>query len=135
MTARLIYVIVSILLEEVAIVVIALWGLPQLGIEVPLGVLIAVMVAWGAFSVFIYQMGSRALRRKPIAGLPTMVGSQGKAVSPLAPEGFVRIKGELWEAKSFNDKIGTSEEITVVGQDGLKLIVQKGKIDALETTK
>jgi len=133
MTGRLILAIFSTLLEEAALVAIVLWGLPQLGITISLPGLIALMVVWGAFSVFIYRMGSRALRRKPVAGLLTMVGSRGKAASPLAPDGFVRIKGELWEAKSLSGKIGTGEEVMVVGQDGLKLIVRKGSDDLAAT--
>jgi membrane-bound ClpP family serine protease len=124
MTARLILAIVSTILEEAAIVVIVLWGLPQLGIHIPLAGLIAVMVAWGAFTVITYRMGSRALKKKPVVGLPTMIGSRGKVVSPLAPEGFIRIKGELWEATSAGGNIDTGEEVTVVGQDGLKLVCQ-----------
>jgi len=133
-TARLIYAIVSILLEEAAIVVIVLMGLPQLGIEVPLGVLIAVMVVFAIFSVLLYQAGSRALRRKPIA-LSVMIGSKGKVVSPLAPVGFIKIKDELWEAESVGDKIGIGKEVMVVGQDGLKLTVRQRNMDDLEATK
>ena len=133
MTGRLILAILSTLLEEVAIVVIVLWGLPQLDIRIPLPGLITLMVAWGAFAVFIYRVGSRALRMKPVAGMLTMVGSRGKAASPLAPDGFVRIKAELWEAKSLSGKIGTGEEVMVVGQDGLKLIVRKGSDDLAAT--
>ena len=117
--------VISTLLEEAALVAIILFGLPRLGIKLPLVVLIILMVAWGVFSVFTYRMGSRALKRKPVTGLPAMVGSKGKTVSPLAPEGFVRIKGELWEAKSVGGEINVGEEVTVVGQDGLKLTVRK----------
>ena len=125
MTARLILAIISTLLEEAALVVIVLWGLPRLGVHLPLVVLIALMVALGVLSVTIYRMGSRALRRKPVDGLPAMIGSKGKALNPLAPQGVIRIKGELWEAKSTGRKIDTGEEVTVVEQDGLKLIVRK----------
>ena len=123
MTARLIYAIVSILLEEAAIVVIAIWGLPQIDIEVPLGVLIAVMVVFLVFSVFLYQAGSRALRIKPVA-LSVMIGSKGKVVSSLDSMGFIKIKGELWEAESIGGKIGVGKEVMVIGQDGLKLVVR-----------
>ena len=135
MNTRLVLAVVSTLLEETALVVIVLWGLPQLGIQIPLAGLIALMVAWGAFSVFIYRMGSRALRRKPVMGLPGMLGSRGKVTSPLAPEGFVRIKGELWEAKSAGEEIDTGEKVTVVGQDGLKLVVRKSSPGGLEETE
>jgi membrane-bound serine protease (ClpP class) len=54
-----------------------------------------------------------------------MVGSQGKVVSPLDPQGVVRIKGELWKATSAAGRIDTGEEVTVVRQEGLKLIVRQ----------
>ena len=106
---------------------VVLLGLPKLGIHMPLAGLIALMVAWGAFSTFTYRMGSRALRKKPEIGLPDMVDTKGEVVSPLAPEGLVKIKGELWIAKSASKPIDTGEEVTVVGQDGLKLIVRKSE--------
>jgi len=125
MSGRLIIAIVSTVLEEAALAVGVLWGLPKLGIHIPLWVLIIVMVAWAAYTVTTYRMGSRALRRKPVHGLTAMLGSEGEAVSPLVPEGMVRIKGELWVAKSAGREIDAREEVIVVGQDGLKLIVCK----------
>ena len=125
MTTRLILAVISTVLEEAALAAIVLVGLPRIGIKLPLVVLITLMVAWGVFSVFTYWIGSRALRKKPVVGLPAMVGGKGKVASPLTPEGFVRIKGELWEAKSTGGEIDTGEEVTVVGQDGLKLVVRK----------
>ena len=135
MSGRLIIAIVSTLLEEVALAAGVLWGLPRLGIHIPLWVLIIVMLAWGAYTVITYRMGSRALRRKPVHGLTAMLGSEGKAVSPLAPEGMVRIKGELWRAKSAGGEIDAGVEITVVGQERLKLIVRKSSPGDLERTK
>jgi len=125
MTARLIFAIFSTLLEEAALVVIVLWGLPELGIHIPLPGLIALMAAWGAISVITYRIGSRALGKKAVAGLPAMVGTKGKVGSPLAPKGVVRIKGELWEATSSGTNVDVGEEVVVVGQEGLKLVVDK----------
>ena len=123
MTGRLILAIISTILEETAIVVIVLWGLPKIGFQIPLWGLIVLMVAWFAYSVTTYRLGSRALRRKQVVGLPDMVGSKGKVVSPLAPEGLVRIKGELWVAKSASGEMEPGGEVMVVEQDRLKLIV------------
>jgi len=125
MSARLIWAIISTLLEEAAIVAVVLWGLPRLDIEIHRAWLVVLMVAWGAYSVVTYRRGSQALRKKPVGGLPDMVGSQGEVVSPLAPRGLVRIKGELWQAESASGRIDTGEQVTVVGQDGLKLVVRK----------
>ena len=124
MTGRLILAIISTILEETAIVVIVLWGLPQIGVDIPLPGLIALMVAWGTYSVITYRMGSRALEKKPMVSLPDMVGGKGKVVSPLAPEGLVKIKGELWVVKSASGEIEAGAEVIVVAQDRLKLIVR-----------
>ena len=132
MRVRLILAILSTLLEEAALVAIVLWGLPRLGIYIPLPGLITAMVAWAAFSVFTYRKGSQALRKKPVVGLPAMIGSKAKVVSPLAPGGMVKIKGELWEAISIGGTIDNGEEVTVVGQDALKLIVRKYSPDDLK---
>ena len=125
MLARLIMAIVSTLLQEAALFVIWLWGLPQLGIQLPLFALIAVMVAWAAGATLTFWIGTRALRRQAVIGLPAMIGGKGKAVSPLAPGGQVIIRGELWGAETIDRNIDTGEVVTVVGQDGLKLIVRK----------
>lgn len=125
MRPRFILAILSTLIEEIAIVVIVLWGLPSLGVQIPLGGLIAIMAGLATYAVFSYRLGSQALMRKPVVGLPDMVGSRGEVVKPLAPEGVIRISSELWEAKSADRKIATGKEVIVIEQDGLKLTVRK----------
>ena len=136
MSGRLVLAIISSILEEAAIVVIVLWGLPEIGIRIPLAGLIALMVAWATYSITTYRIGSRALRKKPLINLPDMVGSKGKVVSQIAPEGLVKIKGELWVAKSDAGDMEPGEEIIVVEQDSLKLVVRAaGTIKDLERTE
>lgn len=127
MTGRLIVAILTTLMEEAALVAVFLWGLPALGVHLHVGVLIALMAALAAYAITTYRMGSRALQRKPLVGLPGMVGSRGKAVSELAPEGTVRIKGELWESRAEGRRISAGARVVVVGQDGFKLIVRREK--------
>ena len=122
---RLILAIISIILEEIAVAAIVLWALPEINVHIPLPVLIVLMVAWGAYSVITYRAGSRALKRKHVVGLPNMVGSKGKVVSPLVPEGLVRIRSELWIAQSASGKMKPGENVIVVGQDSLKLVVRE----------
>ena len=135
MSGRLIIAIVTTVLEETALAAGVLWGLPMLGIHIPLWILIVVMLAWGTYTVVTYRMGSRALRRKPVAGLLNMAGSEGEVASPLSPEGMVRIKGELWRAESANGSMDAGEKVMVVGQDGLKLIVCRRGHDDLAGAK
>ncbi len=124
MTGRLIFTIVTTLLEEVALAVVMLWALPAIGFRVPLPGTVVLMALWLAYSVITYQAGSRSLARKQLVGLPGMVGSEGEAVSPLAPEGMVRIKGELWAARGADGEIGVGSKVIVVGQERLKLTVR-----------
>jgi membrane-bound ClpP family serine protease len=124
MKGRLILAIISTLLEEAALVAIVLVGLPELGINIPIVGLIALMVVWAAVAVVTYRAGSRALKRKPVTGLEAIVGSKGMVVKTLDPEGLVRIGAELWRAKSDGMEIAVGQEVIVVGQDGGKLVVQ-----------
>jgi membrane-bound serine protease (ClpP class) len=122
---RLIWAIITNILEEAAIAAIVLWGLPRLGVNLPLWSMIVLMLAWLAFSTFTYHKGSYALMLKPVAGLTSMTGGRGKAVNALALDGMVRIRGELWNARSVSGRVEIGEEVEVVGQGGLKLLVRK----------
>lgn len=127
MTARLIIAIVTTAFEEAAIAVVVLWLLPKIDVRLPVFALILIMLAWAGFAVFSYRMGTQALKRKPEGGLSDMLGSRGVVVSPLDPEGMVKIKSELWKARTAGRKIETGAIVTVVGQKRLKLIVEREK--------
>jgi len=124
-TGRLIIGVVTTVMEEAALAAMMLWVLPELGIHIPVWAIILIMVAWAANAMFFYRIGSRALNRRPVSGLGSVVGSKGKVVKPLAPHGVVRIGSELWEAKSASGHMDVGEEVTVIEQDGLKLTVVK----------
>ena len=128
-TARLILAIVSTLAVEAALFTIWRWVLPEWGIEIPQAVLIGVMVAWAVFAVLDFWFVTLILRKQTVVGLPTMIGSKGKVASPLEPEGLVIIKSELWGATSAEGNIGKGEEVTVMEQEGLKLIVSRSNTE------
>jgi len=121
---RLVWAIVSTALEEAALAAAVLIGLPFLGIDLPLPVLGLLMAALAAWAVFTYRLGSRALRRPHVSGLTSMVGSHGETVTPLAPGGTVKIKGELWAAQSAEGNIPAQTAVTVTAQSGLALTVR-----------
>lgn len=124
MNGRLVLAIVSSIIEESLIVLVVLWLLPKMDVKIPLPGLIAIMVAWSCLSVFIFRKGSRALRRKPMLSLPDMVGSRGTVVNWLAPEGMVKIRGELWTASSADSELELGSRVIVVGQDRMRLSVR-----------
>lgn len=124
-TARLVVAIISTSLEEVAFYVIWRWLLPEWNIFMPFSGLVVVMVIWALFAVTLFIFTTRTLKRQTVVGLPTMIGSRGKTASKLAPDGMVRIRGELWGAVSDEDNLDRGENVEVVGEDGLKLVVRR----------
>ena len=121
--------IVSTSLEEVAIWMIWRWLLPEFGIVLSSGAVIAVMVVWAVFCISLFMFTTRILKKQPLGGLQTMVGSKGKVASSLVPEGMVKIKGELWRAKSAEGNINKGDDVEVVAEEGLKLVVRKTGTD------
>jgi membrane-bound ClpP family serine protease len=123
MNARLIMTIFTNLAYEAIIVALLLWGLPRLGIHMPLYGIILICVAFLTYAVVLFIIGNRTLMKEPLPGFLTMVGLEGRTVSRLAPEGFVRIEGELWNARAEKGTIESGAEVIVVRQYGLKLAV------------
>jgi membrane-bound ClpP family serine protease len=122
---RLIIAIVTSLLDEALILGLALWGLPKLGIEIPLPITIVVMVLFGIYATVTFKLGSRVLRMKPLIGLTDMVGCEGLVTEELKPSGCIIILGETWVAKSLDGNIPKGTLVTVVKQEKLKLIVKR----------
>jgi membrane-bound ClpP family serine protease len=124
MSGRLILAVLSTILEETALAVVVLIGLPELGIHLPLAILIILMIVWTIIAVIVYRAGSRALRGKPLAGPETIIGTKGRVVRPLEPDGLIEIGAELWRAKSAGRRIDAGEVVTIVERNGTVLIVR-----------
>lgn len=119
----IVYSIVTGLLEEAALAAVVLWLLPLLGVNIPVWGLILLMGAYGVKEGITYRIGAKALQRKPVGSLEGMVGCCGKASTLLAPDGYVRVKGELWRASSTGPNIEDGDEIIVTEVNGLTFIV------------
>ena len=123
--SRLVLAILATLGEEIALAIFILLGLPRLGVKIPLAGLIGMMAGLATYGVISYRLGSRALRKEPLAGFTDMTGSRGKVIEPLVPRGVVKIGNELWEAEATECPIDRGEDVIVVGRDGLKLLVHR----------
>ena len=62
-------------------------------------------------------------------GWYSLVGLQGEVRRPLHPEGYIRIRGVLWKAKTDVDAlpVPTGTKVDVVGREGIQLIVRPKK--------
>jgi membrane-bound ClpP family serine protease len=123
MNARLFIAIISNIIWELLIVAALLWGLPRVGLDIPPWGIVLIAIAFAIYSVFMYRLGIPILRKKALPGSTDMIGVHGKVARRLAPSGYIRIQGELWEAEAENGTIEAGVAIVVVSQKGLKLVV------------
>jgi len=112
--------IITTLLEEAALVAVVLWLLPRVTLNIPLWGLILMMIALGVYNYINYRLSKKALVKKPM--ISPDIGSRGRTTTPVSLKGYVRVNGELWQASS-NSTIDAGEEITVVGIEGMTLLI------------
>ena len=119
----IIYSILTTVLQEAAVVALVLWLLPLLEVHVPLwgmAILMAAVAAWGLIG---YRLTRNIVNQESVTPSSAMIGCEGIAVTPLEPEGVVRVRGELWKARTNHAAIAKNEEIIVEEIDGLILYV------------
>lgn len=69
------------------------------------------------------KIALRARRAKRAVSRTGIIGLKGKAVTPVAPEGTVFVRNELWRARARQD-ISEGESVLVTGLDGITLKVR-----------
>ena len=119
----ILYSIITTLLQEAAAAGIVLWLLPMLDVHIPLWGLGIIMTAVGAWGFIGYWLSKDVVNREEHTPSSAMIGCAGKATTPIDPEGVVRIRGELWKARSSSGIIDKGEDIVIVGIEGLILSV------------
>ena len=65
-----------------------------------------------------------ARRNKRETGVGFSVGARGVTETPLAPDGFVSVRGQIWAAQAA-EHIAPGVEILVIGADGYRLTVER----------
>ena len=118
---RLLLTIIISLVPEAIILLVLLFVLPRFGIEIPLWLIIALVLIFSIITYVLY----RTLKKTPLLGFDSMIGKSGMTVNQIARKGTVKIGRELWAAEVDGDNIEAGEEVTVIGQTGLKLKVIK----------
>jgi membrane-bound serine protease (ClpP class) len=94
---------------------------PEMRIHWPTA--IAVTLPFSAITIFLVSIAVRARRGKVETGMDGMIGEVGKAITPLAPEGKIFVRGEYWDAVSTQPaQVGTRVRVTAM--EKLKLTVE-----------
>lgn len=121
--AYIIFNIAMGLLKGAVLLLIIIWLLPLWGINIPMWGIILIVVAFLIYEIVTFRLGRRALERKPAIWSEAIVGRCGKATTPLTPDGYVKVNGELWHALSSDTNINEGDDIVVVELDRLTLRV------------
>jgi len=124
-STRLVLAIISMALQQVSIWLIWRWVLPEFGLKWPVPALIGIMAGWAVIGTWIFIFTTSVLKKQTPAGVTSMVGTTGTTTTKLVPEGMVKIRGELWSARSTGGDILAGEDIVVTGEERLKLLVRK----------
>jgi len=106
--------------REVAELALLVAALVILGVfvPVPIWVLIGLPLAKAIVSVGFYALFLRkAFERPARPGTSPSVGQAARVVSPLRPEGQVKVDGEIWSARSDDGRfIAERTEVEIVGR-------------------
>lgn len=98
-------------------------SLPDLRLR--LSLVLPVVLAFTAVSVFLARLALAAQRRPPATGVSAMVGATALALTPIDGQGGqVAIHGEIWQATA-DESIPLGSTVRVRRIDGLRLQVRK----------
>jgi membrane-bound serine protease (ClpP class) len=94
-------------------------------LRVSLSVIVPAVVTTVLFFLFAVGMGIRAQRRKPTTGDRGMVGTHGRAETPVGPGGGrVFVRGEYWSATA-DGEVPQGSQIEVIEAKGLVIKVKR----------
>jgi membrane protein implicated in regulation of membrane protease activity len=84
------------------------------------------LAAWMLKDWILYPWLRSAYEVSTRTGSKALIGYRGVVESHLAPEGFVRVRGELWQAvaRPADLKISTGIKVEIVDAEGMKVFVR-----------
>jgi membrane-bound ClpP family serine protease len=90
---------------------------------------IAFFIVFGAFFVFAIVKALQLWMKRATTGAEQLVGMTVNAETDIAPEGTVKVRGEIWNArvKKGGEHVKKGEEAKVIYVDDFVLVVKKEK--------
>jgi membrane protein implicated in regulation of membrane protease activity len=110
---------------EWILLVIAMWfAVRDFGVSWSMAA--SVLTLWVIKDLLLYPVMRRYYRATPAQ--QRMIGASGVALNPLAPRGFVRVRGEIWQAQIRDGTAPVAEgtKVRVRGIRGMLLFVEPG---------
>jgi membrane-bound serine protease (ClpP class) len=93
------------------------------GFTLSLEVVVGATLATAALLLLVLAMLLRSRKHPVVTGKEALLGAEGEAVAWDGEEGRVRIKGEIWRARS-RGALQPGSRVKVVDRDGLVLVVE-----------
>jgi membrane protein implicated in regulation of membrane protease activity len=87
---------------------------------------IVCFLAWVLKDLMLYPLLHRAYQTNVKTGLQALVGARGFAHDDLSPKGFVRVQGELWNARALpaDQMIVAGTEVEIVSAERMMVFVR-----------
>jgi membrane-bound serine protease (ClpP class) len=85
------------------------------------------VLAAAAYEGFEILLWLRWRKKRSTTGIESLVGTRGKAIGDLRPEGQVRVRGQIWKARCA-EGADAGDDVVVAGVDGLRLEVRPGSL-------
>lgn len=97
---------------------------PDVSLKLDWRLALAAALTTGLFIIFAMGMALKIRLTQPTTGKEGLIGEKGVAINRIAPEGDIKVHGEIWKAVS-EQRIKKGEKIRVIAVDGLELKIEK----------
>jgi membrane protein implicated in regulation of membrane protease activity len=99
----------------------------QLGL--PIWAAAALWLVWFGKDIALYPLLRASYEGAGRLPIEQLLGKRGVAIEPLAPRGYVRLQGELWQAQTAtaDRAISAGTTVEVVDARGLTLVVTEAR--------
>lgn len=87
-------------------------------------VIISATAVTALFFLFVVGIGLKAQRSKHAMGIAATIGKTAETISPLDPDGLVKLMGETWKATSLSGNIAPHKNVVIKKMEGLTLYVE-----------
>lgn len=94
-------------------------------VRVSWSIIISAVVFTTLFFIFAIGAGIKAQKRPTATGVGGLIGAAATVLAPCAPQGTVRVHGEIWNAVSASGNLQVGEQVTVTAVTGLTVTVSK----------
>ncbi len=96
--------------------------IPEMRVKLITALVVSIPI--GVIAVFLMTLVLRAHKNKVVTGTEAMIGEVGVARTPVAGDGKVFVRGELWNASAHN-AIAAGSRVRVREVEGLRVIVEE----------